>query len=228
MITSYDTMPLAAYEQVRAILRNDALDDADVTSGLIAALTDTSVEAVDALPIGDYAALAASLHFLSVVPQPSGKRPPKKMDIGGVRFILTLDPGKLTAAQFIDFQEFNDKGDLVGVVATCLIPEGCTYNRTEARWKGDKTYEPEDVRDIVRRWVTVQEAVDIVDFFQRRSVRSVMRSLSYLERSEMLRPWRKGSKERLAKIRAAKASLRDGAGLLRLMKSRKSPGRPGR
>ena len=63
MITSYDTMPLSAYEQVRAILRNDALDDADVTSGLIAALTGTSVEAVDALPIGDYAALAASLHY---------------------------------------------------------------------------------------------------------------------------------------------------------------------
>ncbi len=127
MIDNYNELDLGTYLQVNDIIEGDG-EDIDKQVRIIALLASLPVDDILALPLADYAQLAAQTVFLREVPDvPTA---PSRVIVGDRVYIPTADFTKITTAQYVDFQTFVKGGtqtfpQLLGVL---LVPEGCAYN----------------------------------------------------------------------------------------------------
>ena len=130
MKTSYEALTLGEYMKIDGILRSDA-DDIDKQVGIIAILSGKSEDEVLTLPLPDYMAMVDKAEFLKRPYTASRKTAKaKRFTIGGREYVPTLNPAKLTTAQYVDFQTFCKGGisqlpELLGVL---LVPAGHAYN----------------------------------------------------------------------------------------------------
>lgn len=211
-------MPVGVYERIMAALEDSGASDNDKQLELLSALTGLSVDALLDEPLGDFAQQNEAAAFVLVYPQPHAVR--DAYTLRGVRYLPTLKRERMTAGQFIDWNEIAGQKDggrrwsqLLSVV---LVPEGKTYG---------SGYDIGEVQEAIGAELCVLDAVALRAFFFALCELSVTDTLPYLERA-MRKMNTKGSNRRKTRkmMREAARSFRlAGAGWQTLTRWLKLP-----
>ena len=131
MYTSFKELPLGLYEQAQRIAAEGG-DDIDVQVRIVALLTGKTIDEVGDLPLPDYAKASAAASFLLTPIDTEGVEVRNSYEVGDFVLVPVMDPRKMTAAQYIDFQTMTaseDKGITLAQTLSCLmVPEGKRYN----------------------------------------------------------------------------------------------------
>lgn len=197
MIDSYDALPLGTYERCLDLQG----DENEVTLGALALLAGTTVEDLMTMPLEDYFAIRAKGAFLLLQPEPRPLRDGYR--VGGWDLVPVRSVKKMSAAQFIDFSEWSrQEGSHGAELLSCfLVPKGMQYG---------EGYDVEDVISAIRDHLSVADAVTLDGFFFHLSLRSMLVSLSSLERT--LTPPQRMTRTAARMRRALRDLRRSGAG----------------
>ena len=205
IIDNYADLPVGKYLDILAANERDA-DDLDKQVATIAILADATEDDVLALPLDEYATLAQKAAFLTGEDKGS-HAVAKSYRLGGLELIPVADAAKVTAGQFIDFQQLTrDDGmerNLPAVLSCLLVPKGRTYGTG---------YDIADVQDAIRRHLSVTDALSLLAFFFASSEALLRRSLTYSEKEakRVKDPAKKAAIQE--RIKAARAMLSPTAG----------------
>ena len=169
MITDYNSLPLGTYLEIDEVLRSDS-DEFDRQARILAILSGKTFDDILALPLDEYASMAAQSAFLRVPCPPATA--PDRVIVSGLVLIPEKNFTKITAAQYIDFQTFSKGGTakLPELLSALLIPEGCKYN---------DGYDPAEVVEAVRT-LPLPVAIGLAAFFFARLSESIADSLTSL------------------------------------------------
>lgn len=194
-------MPIAVYEELLAIDDDLNLDDTDRLVLRVATLLGKTEEEINAMTALEFGAIVPNLAFLAKdIPE---KKIVKKYEIGNFTLVPTKDIFKMTTAQFLDFQTFSQmKDNTVAVLSCFLVPEGMKYSQG---------YETSEVRDAIRKHLSVSDAVALYAFFFNRLVSSLRASLLYS--SYLIRGNKPAKKEMRKASEGLMRSLSSGVGL---------------
>lgn len=209
MITSYEQMPVGVYERIMAALEDSGASDNDKQLELLSALTGLSVDALLDEPLGDFAQQNEAAAFVLVYPQPHAVR--DAYTLRGVRYLPTLKRERMTAGQFIDWNEIAGQKDggrrwsqLLSVV---LVPEGKTYG---------SGYDIGEVQEAIAAELCVLDAVALRAFFLTLCAASLTDTLPSLERM-MSKTGMKERRKMRRQMRRAAADLRTSGGGFRAL-----------
>lgn len=171
IIDSYRRLPVGRYRDIRDVCRDESLDDLDRQVKIIAILADMAEDDVLNMPLEKYAEMAAKTRFLESMETTDANNISKAYYVGGFKLVPVTDHRRITAAQYIDFQEYAKAGDenLVEILSCLLIPEGMTYNRG---------YDVVDVQNAIRQDMSVADALALTAFFFASYRRSISASLT--------------------------------------------------
>lgn len=176
MITSYEQMSVGVYCKIMDALRDEAASENDKMLALVSALTGLSVDALLDEPIDEWRAQNAATAFVTEYPAPHAVR--DAYTLGGVRYLPTLKEGKMTAGQFIDFNEYAKReqaDDLwAEILSVILVPEGKTYG---------KGYDIEAVQEAIRAELCILDAIALRAFFLTSCGLSATSTLPSLEKA---------------------------------------------
>lgn len=210
MITSYEQMPVGVYERIMAALEDSGASDNDKQMELLSALTGLSVDALLDEPLGDFAQQNEAAAFVLVYPQPHAVR--DAYTLRGVRYLPTLKRERMTAGQFIDWNEIAGQKDggrrwsqLLSVV---LVPEGKTYG---------SGYDIGEVQEAIAAELCVLDAVALRAFFLTLCAASLTDTLPSLERMMSKTGSRRERRQMRRQMRKAAADLRTSGGGFRAL-----------
>ena len=155
------------------------------------------------MPLDKVRQLMDNTEFLLHPPVPAKAR--NKYTINGRTYTLFKDPGEMTVAQFIDFQQIYREGfdKMPGeLLSIFLVPKGHVYNDGY-----DKTQQLEDMLTL-----NICDALGIRDFFMRRCLKSIGRmrmfSMATIRVERLLAP--KAKKEMLKALEIQTGLIMDG------------------
>ena len=210
MITSYEQMPVGVYERIMAALEDSGASDNDKQLELLSALTGLSVDALLDEPLGDFAQQNEAAGFVLVYPQPHAVA--DAYTLRGVRYLPTLKRERMTAGQFIDWNEIAGQKDggrrwsqLLSVV---LVPEGKTYG---------SGYDIGEVQEAIAAELCVLDAVALRAFFLTLCAASLTDTLPSLERMMSKTGSRRERRQMRRQMRRAAADLRTSGGGFRAL-----------
>lgn len=205
MITSYEQMPVGIYERLMAIATDKDLDTNAANLATVAVLTGrTEGELLDE-PLDEWRRQVDAAAFLLVYPRAAKVR--DTYELGGVRYRATLQDRRMTAGQYIDFQEYLKSGGdrWAEVMSVLLVPEGRTYG---------SGYDVADVQAAVREHLCILDAIALRAFFLTSSAASATASLPSLDKAlRKMGTTRTARRTELRRIRKeAELLRRSGAG----------------
>lgn len=211
-MTYYD-ITIDKYLKIKDILQEHNNDYFEVQVQLISVLNDLTEDEVLDLPLDKYKAFVAELDVLTQN-LTSTRRCPKSLTIAGKKYDVVRDVKYFTAGQYIDYQNLISNKDiyqvLANILAVFIIPEGKKYGQD---------YDIMEVVDVIKHNMTIGDAYDMAGFFLKKSERSILNTLNYLEAMTTLMQWRtkdKGTKEKLKEARKQlqeyRASFKNGLG----------------
>ena len=203
MIDNYDKLTLAKWAQLAALKDRDFADDVERQVAVLAILADKSERDLLALPLPEYATLAAAAEFLFAEPKPSkiAANGLRRLQLDGWTLIPTTDIRKVTTAQYVDFQTLITAGaDIPQLLSCFLVPEGYKYC---------DGYDVGEVHALLARALTVPDALALKGFFLRKFSESTERFLTYCKIQIALTP-RRIRKQAAAKL--ATTSSQSGTG----------------
>ena len=210
MITSYEQMPVGVYERITAALEDSGASDNDKQLELLSALTGLSVDAIWDEPLEDLQAQNAAASFVLVHPVPHQVR--DTYTLGGVQYRATLRQGKITAGQFIDWNEIAAQKDggsrWAQLLSVILVPEGKTYGNG---------YDIEEVQETIRKELCVLDAIALRAFFLTLCAASLTDTLPSLERMMSKTGSRRERRQMRRQMRRAAADLRTSGGGFRAL-----------
>jgi len=174
MIKSYSELPINRYLDIKALVEED-LEPMDMQVKLLSILDGRSENELLNMGFQDFHALVQDSAFLMDQPVPS-KKVPSKIIINKHTYEIKKDVSKFTTAQYIDFQTLTAKEDrdkyLAYIMACFLIPEGKRYN---------DGYDIGEVVQELGEYLSIQDAINVSFFFQRKYLNSINDTLIYLE-----------------------------------------------
>ena len=208
IVSDYRDVTVGKYQSdiLPIIKKADQMDPLDLQVALIAALNNlTDVEVLN-LPVPQYTEYALATKFLEKpVDASHAGRIASRYTLGEFTLVPVQDFEKMTAGQFIDFQQLS--GDVeknaIALLSVYLVPEGKKYN---------DGYDIREVQRAIADHLNVQDAFGILAFFLARSLKLQADSLS--SSKGMIRGLknRKARKELLKRVTKAEALLRNGDG----------------
>lgn len=205
IIDNYADLTVGKYSEILRANEGDA-DELDKQVATIAILADASEKEVLALPLGEYAELAARASFLQGEDKGS-HAVAKSYNLDGLELVPVADAAKITAGQFIDFQTLTrDAGwdkHLAEVLSCLLVPKGKTYGTG---------YDIADVQAAIRAYLSVTDALSLLAFFFASSEALLRRSLTFSEKAAAKLKDPKVKEAMMEKIRAAREMLSPTAG----------------
>lgn len=157
MIDSYERLPLGAYLDIMALVRDESMDEADRQVAIVSLLSGVPEADLLRMPIADFRALSVQARFLEEQ-IPERKLPPTRtMRLGDLTVTVTTKVTRITTAQYIDFQTFiGDPSRLAELLSCFLIPFGCEYG---------EGYDPAEVHEAIRTHMMVTDAQALAAFF---------------------------------------------------------------
>jgi hypothetical protein len=205
IIDNYRDLPLVKYEEIVALC-NEEMTDVDRKVAILSVLTGLTEDEVLHLPIATFTEYSAKARFIeqecpdNLIPGVARSYP-----IGRFVLLPVTDIRKITAAQYIDFQNFAKERDTktVELLSCLLIPRGCDYN---------EGYDVLDVHKAIREEMSVAEALALLAFFFKGWLQSVRSTLSSSGR--MVRKIKNPEvrKELTMKMEELLLSINDGVG----------------
>jgi hypothetical protein len=193
-----------------AALEDSGASDNDKQLELLSALTGLSVDAIWDEPLEDLQAQNAAASFVLVHPVPHQVR--DTYTLGGVQYRATLRQGKITAGQFIDWNEIAAQKDggsrWAQLLSVILVPEGKTYGNG---------YDIEEVQEAIRNELCVLDAIALRAFFLTLCAASLTDTLPSLERMMSKTGSRRERRQMRRQMRRAAADLRTSGGGFRAL-----------
>jgi hypothetical protein len=154
----YTDIKLGQYVEIYSILTNTELEQ-DERLIFLCMLFDKDILNK---PIAEFKTL--STEIMELLKTEPIKEPIKdKYKLNGTNYILHKDFATLTTSQFIDFQNYLKDGfelsDYNKILSVFLIPEGETYNNGK--------YSIEQLQYDIDKYLSIEQALGIADFFLR-------------------------------------------------------------
>lgn len=177
MIKSYDKLPIGAYLRIAEITENIP-DELQRNIAIISVLSGIPEEEILEMPYEKVEKMTSDAGFLLTQPRPAQVR--KVYEVGEWRLVPTLKKARITASQYIDFQELTARGVeeyFAQILACFLIPEGKKYN---------DGYDIEEVGEALREHLSIVDANALYAFFLRMFSKSIASTLNYLKAKIML------------------------------------------
>jgi hypothetical protein len=175
MVSSYKELTINQYLGLKDLMADEVADDLGAQARLVAYLDNKTEDEVLNLPLADYHRLVQKTNFLMTLPEPS-KKAPAAIKVGNYKLKAVTEVAQMTTAQYIDFENLLGMPErekyLASIVACFYIPVGKKYNQG---------YDLDEVTKLIGDNVSVQDAMDVCFFFQKRYLSSIEDSLRYLE-----------------------------------------------
>lgn len=198
MIDNYNDITIEKYQEIKAIIDGEEVDEYSTNIKLVAALSDMTEDEVGNLELKDYKVLNEKLIFLTEMPVK--KMVADKYKIGGYEFVTVLNVEKMTVSQYIDYQTFVKDVDkyLVELLSVFLIPKGKKYN---------EGYDIIEVHKAIKENLSIVDAMSLAGFFL-----LLYQSLTKATVSSLIRRMKKMKKkaknqEEIAKLEEVIANL---------------------
>ena len=203
MITTYDNLPVGKYLEICSISKDESRDELERSGGYIAVLGDMTEDEVLALGLTEFADAARRSSFLT------GEVPDVALAdsyrLGGLELCPVKDIRKMTAGQYIDFQQYSRQAAdrLVDILSVFLVPKGARYA---------DGYDMDAVKAAIRDELPVSVAMALQAFFWDSLRQLMVTSLS--SSAEEIRRMKNPEKKAMAirELEKLRDSLKDGAG----------------
>ena len=175
-VTGWDQVSLKKYQMMLAV--DPESEDAGLERMAIA--NDMTLDELMNAPLTEANDMAEAMQFMQKPPKPRHTK--KVYVINGREYTLKADPRSITTAQYIDYDQLQNKADLLEVLAIVMVPPGHLYNDGY-----DFEQAKSDMGDL-----TVEDAVSISDFFTRAlslytlvAIRQAMKALKQAKKDGM-------------------------------------------
>lgn len=171
MIDSWSKLPIGKYTELYNILGND--DDEDTKILKAAALcNDITYDDILNMQMDAATELVKSVGF--VYTAPNKVKPKKHYTLNGRKYRVIKSFGDITTAQYINYQSivFSLNEHLPEFLAIFFIPDGKKYG---------VDYDGDEVIEDIKTALCVEEALSLANFFLKRWVKSMTRTLLFYE-----------------------------------------------
>lgn len=196
MIKSWNEMNLAHYRKLLDVIRKEWENELDMNLAMVSVLSDISLEEIQNMELNKLQELINNLKFVESTYKP--KTPETKYIIGDREYKVFFNVNKMTASQYIDFQNFYKKYDdyMPNLAACFLLPNGKKYG---------EDYDPIDEAEFLNTHLTIDIFSDIMFFFVNLLQVSTLSTLHSSER-EMKKRLRK-TKDKLERRKLLKSLI---------------------
>lgn len=169
IIDNYRDLPIGMYLEICEISRREDIEELHKQVSILSVLTGREEEEIYDLPIGDYKDLVSKSEFLSQ-PYEGEILTAKTYALEGWVLQPVEDYRKITTAQYIDFQTFakDAEKNIVEILSVMLIPKGKKYNQD---------YDIIELQNVLRRSLSVADALSLYAFFFVQYIQSTRDSL---------------------------------------------------
>ena len=177
IIDNYRDLPIGMYLEICEISRREDIEELHKQVSILSILTGKEEEEIYNLPIGDYKELAQKSSFLEQ--EYEGEiLTAKTYTLEGWVLQPVEDYRKITTAQYIDFQTFakDVEKNIVEILSVMLIPKGKKYNQD---------YDILELQNVLRRCLSVADALSLYAFFFVQYIQSTKDSLTYSKEAAM-------------------------------------------
>lgn len=172
--SKWDDINIGLYKKLYELSSN-VEDVIDCEIQIVALLCDCSEEDILNLPIPEYQRLRGECQWIASKPEVKPYSP-KSIKLNGNEYDVYYDVSKLTAAQYIDYQNYlkqnNIEKYLTHILAVFIVPKGKMY--------GDIPVE-EVMKDIEEN-ISIKMALSMCFFFMVEYLTLMKLTLSYLEK----------------------------------------------
>lgn len=155
IINSWDKLTVGKYMEIKSVIDSD-LEEAEKMTALLSLLSDIDEDELLDLPLVRYNHMLQNTSFLFTnLPK---RVVATKYVLGGVTLDVMLNIEKMTAAQFIDYQNYvkDVEKNLIQLLSIFLIPKGCKYN---------DGYDIIEIQKLIRDNLCVVDAMSLSAFF---------------------------------------------------------------
>lgn len=191
----WDNISVGEFIDIRAIMNDGGRDDEDKRIAIAALLQGVTEDELLNMPLADAEKAFSLAAGLDTQPRRSRIRQLYRVGQWTLRATEAKD---MTVAQWVDFQNYGKDMEkhLVDVISVALVPDGKTYNTG---------YDIEELKKDIRNRMMIPDALAVCFFFQRKWLRSMQRSLTYLVGWTTLKGW----KEQKAKALQVRKEVSD-------------------
>jgi len=189
-------MNLAHYRKLLDVIRKEWENELDMNLAMVSVLSDISLEEIQNMELNKLQELINNLKFVESTYKP--KTPETKYIIGDREYKVFFNVNKMTASQYIDFQNFYKQYDdyMPNLAACFLLPNGKKYG---------EDYDPIDEAEFLNTHLTIDIFSDIMFFFVNLLQVSTLSTLHSSER-EMKKRLRK-TKDKLERRKLLKSLI---------------------
>lgn len=168
MITNYDSLTVGKYEALLRARADHEGDTNELNLHVLSILSDMTVDQLLDMKVPEFRAMMDRAGFLCTAPRPSEVA--RQYRFGDLILMSVTDIRKMTAAQYIDFQNFSNAGEgrQAELLSCFLVPKGMKYN---------DGYDILEVQQAIRDFMPVTAALGLLAFFLRRLHRSTINTL---------------------------------------------------
>ena len=177
IIDNYRDLPIGMYLEICEISRREDIEELHKQVSILSILTGRSEEEIYDLPIGDYKDLVSKTKYLEH--EYEGEvLTAKTYTLEGWVLQPVEDYRKITTAQYIDFQTFvkDVEKNIVEILSVMLIPKGKKYNQG---------YDIIELQNVLRRCLSVADALSLYAFFFAQYIQSTKDSLTFSKEAAM-------------------------------------------
>lgn len=168
MTTNYNSLTVGKYEALLRARADHEGDTNELNLHVLSILSDMTVDQLLDLKVPEFRAMMDRAGFLCTAPRPSEVA--KQYRFGDLTLVPVTDIRKMTAAQYIDFQNFSNAGEgrQAELLSCFLVPKGMKYN---------DGYDILEVQQAIRDFLPVTAALGLLAFFLRKLHRSTINTL---------------------------------------------------
>ena len=201
MITNYNSLTVGKYESLLRARADHEGDTNELNLHVLSILSDMTVDQLLDLKVPEFRAMMDRAGFLCTAPRPSEVA--RQYRFGDLTLVPVTDVRKMTAAQYIDFQNFSNAGEgrQAELLSCFLVPKDMKYN---------DGYDILEVQQAIRDFMPVTAALGLLAFFLRRLHRS---TISTLRSSVKRMPKNPQTEETIQATNRLIRSLQSGGGL---------------
>lgn len=156
MIKNWNEMDLSHYKRLFEIIRKDWENELDMNLAMVSVLSDIPMEDITNMEVNKLQEFINNLKFIETPYKP--KTPETTYNIGNKEYKVFFNVNKMTASQYIDFQNFYKQYDdfMPNLAACFLLPNGKKYG---------EDYDPIDEAEFLNTHLTIDIFSDIMFFF---------------------------------------------------------------
>lgn len=149
-------MDLSHYKKLFEIIRKDWENELDMNLAMVSVLSDIPIEDITNIEVNKLQEFINNLKFIETPYKP--KTPETTYNIGNKEYKVFFNVNKMTASQYIDFQNFYKQYDdfMPNLAACFLLPNGKKYG---------EDYDPIDEAEFLNTHLTIDIFSDIMFFF---------------------------------------------------------------